>query len=203
MPPTDRVNDTNSSNSSAKRSLESEPMEIGSEVTNCGKKQTRKSPDKTTEAPSLLSKEHAMNFPVPNEDGKACIVKVCFESKQSGEFKFTIYEFPLQFYEDTSFKLNQVVEIVGFLSLDPVLSLASNDSEDVMEDVEFQSHNPPASLIPRLHAIEVNDALADEIPGVISNGEKARADLKLVLSQILFGDSLAAEYVICHLISSV
>ena len=30
--------------------------------------------------PPIVSKEHILNFPIPNDDGKACIVKVCYYS---------------------------------------------------------------------------------------------------------------------------
>lgn len=168
-------------NNGIKRALDSQQMDC-EESSN--KKSALNVSKQTDVRPSLLSKEHVMNFPLPNEGGKACIVKI---------------------YEETSFRLNQVIDIVGFISLDPALSLA-HDSEDAMDDIEFQSHNPPASLIPRLHAIDIKDASREEISGLsngLSNPENVRADLKLVLSQILFGDTLAAEYVICHLISSV
>lgn len=33
--------------------------------------------------------------------------------------------------------------------------------------------------------------------------EKIRSDLHLVLTQVLYGDTIAADYVICHLLSRV
>lgn len=38
---------------------------------------------------------------------------------------------------------------------------------------------------------------------IISDAEKVRSDLHLILTQILCGDDLAADYVICHLLSRV
>ncbi|XP_046614470.1 mini-chromosome maintenance complex-binding protein isoform X1 [Neodiprion virginianus] len=171
-----------STNTATKRSLESEEMEC---VEFSSKKHTQTTPSSGDGEPRLLSREHAMNFPLPNDDGKACIVKI---------------------YDETSFKLNQIIDIVGFMSLDPALSIA-HDPDKLMDDIEFQSHNPPVSLIPRLHAIDVKDVSMEEVPQTIQGDltfpVTTRSDLKLVLSQILFGDVLAAEYVICHLISSV
>ncbi|XP_015593977.1 mini-chromosome maintenance complex-binding protein isoform X2 [Cephus cinctus] len=134
---------------------------------------------------NTLSKEHIMNFPIPIDDGKACIVKI---------------------YEDaTSYKLNQILEIVGFISLDPALSLI-HDSEDAMDDSEVQIHNPPTSLVPRLHAVKITSLTrhhVDSCPQIVSRAEQIRAELHMILSQILFGDTLAADYLICHLISSI
>ncbi|XP_012269288.3 mini-chromosome maintenance complex-binding protein [Athalia rosae] len=168
-------------NTSVKRALDSEPMDL-EESSN--KKVTHKIPTKNGSDSSLLSKEYVMNFPVPNENGKACLVKI---------------------YNEMPFKLNQIVDIVGFISLDPTLSM-TEDSHALMEDIEFQFHNPPTSLIPRLHAIDVKIVSREEVTGLTYTAtalKNARADLRSVLSQILFGDTLAADYVICHLISSV
>ncbi|KAK2579582.1 hypothetical protein KPH14_010877 [Odynerus spinipes] len=134
---------------------------------------------------NILSKEHILNFPVPIDDGKACIVK--------------IYD------EKISLKLNQVVDIIGFISLDPALSVVNN-TEEMMEDAEMHTHNPPVSLVPRLHAIKVTELTKHEIenvPLIMSKAQAIRGDLHIILSQLLFGDQLAADYLICHLLSSV
>jgi len=53
--------------------------------------------------------------------------------------------------------LNDVIEVVGFLSVDPALSIASVSSrEEVDEDEETHLHNQPGSLVPRLHAVSVH-----------------------------------------------
>lgn len=105
------------------------------------------------------------------------------------------------------YKLNQVIDIIGFLSLNPCLS-ESYDSEetDHETDLERQTHNPPASIVPRLHAIKISDEKSLytlEPASIFSKAESIRGDLRMVLSQLLFGDEIAAEYLICHLISSV
>lgn len=100
--------------------------------------------------------------------------------------------------------LNQVVDIVGFISLDPLLSTI-HASEDEMNEAEINTHNPPASLVPRLHAVKVVE-LKPEIansPEIISKAQLIRGDLHIILSQLMFGDHLAADYLICHLFSTV
>lgn len=133
----------------------------------------------------VLSKEHLLNFPIPIKNGKACIVKTYDES--------------------ISFKLNQVIDIIGFISLNPSLSDV-HGSED-SNDLEVQTHNPPPSLVPRLHAIKTSELLQNfdipNAPELFSKAQAIRSDLHMVLSQFLFGDKLAADYLICHLISSI
>ncbi|XP_057329438.1 mini-chromosome maintenance complex-binding protein [Microplitis mediator] len=133
----------------------------------------------------IVSKDHLLNFPVPIVDGKACIVK---------------------FYNDNPYKLNQVLDIIGFVSLDPMLSaLTVDESMDEVEVAEAQTHNPPASMIPRLHAVKISKVVPKipNGPSIISKASLIRSDLHLVLNQLLFGDNLAADYVICHLISRI
>lgn len=77
-----------------------------------------------------------------------------------------------------------------------------NCSEDEMNEVN--THNPPASLVPRLHAIKLIALTKSEIvnaPDIISKAQLIRSDLHIMLSQLLFGDHLAADYLICHLLS--
>ncbi|XP_050755046.1 mini-chromosome maintenance complex-binding protein [Gymnogyps californianus] len=83
-----------------------------------------------------------LNFPLPGEKGPACLVKV-YESWDS-------------------FKVNDVLEVYGILSVDPVLSIVNNEERDssaldpmeCMDTAEEQRvHSPPASLVPRIHVI--------------------------------------------------
>lgn len=93
---------------------------------------------------------------------------------------------------------------MGFLSLDPNLA-QNHNSEEMENDLETQTHCPPASIVPRLHAIKIVET-SKMVPGsndIISKAESIRGDLKILLTQLLFGDEIAAEYLICHLISSV
>lgn len=103
------------------------------------------------------------------------------------------------------FKLNQVVEVIGFLSVDPLLS-KYNEPQEGESDIEKQTCHPPASLVPRLHAVKMSTPrinFASMNPTILNRAESIRCDLKMVLSQLLFGDEIAADYLICHLISAV
>lgn len=79
-------------------------------------------------------------------------------------------------------------------------------SEDEMNEAEINTHNPPASLVPRLHAVkivELNKSEITNLPEIISKAQLIRGDLHIILSQLLFGDHLAADYLICHLLSAM
>lgn len=111
----------------------------------------------------------------------------------------------VQVYKELPYKLNQVINVIGFLSVDPSLSVI-HDSEEMADDLEKQTHHPPASLVPRLHAVKIVEEIKKpitEAASIFSKAESIRGDLRLVLSQLLFGDEIAADYLICHLISSV
>ncbi|XP_043287663.1 mini-chromosome maintenance complex-binding protein isoform X2 [Venturia canescens] len=145
---------------------------------------------------SFLSKEHILNFPISNNDGKACIVKVinsCIKTQEN------VYD------DKISLKLNEIVHILGFVSLDPTLGII-HSSDEMMSDPEIHTHNPPVSLVPRLHAIKITVETPLPNPrtsNIYSRVESIRSDLRMVLGQLLFGDVMAADYLICHLISSV
>ncbi|KFV11801.1 Mini-chromosome maintenance complex-binding protein, partial [Tauraco erythrolophus] len=148
-----------------------------------------------------------LNFPLPGEKGPACLVKV-YESWDS-------------------FKVNDVLEVYGILSVDPVLSIVNNEERDssaldpmeCMDTAEEQRvHSPPASLVPRIHVIlaqklqHINPLLPaclneEESKTFVSNFmselSPVRAELLGFLTHALLGDSLAAEYLILHLISTV
>uniref|UniRef100_A0A8C2R2W2 Mini-chromosome maintenance complex-binding protein n=1 Tax=Capra hircus TaxID=9925 RepID=A0A8C2R2W2_CAPHI len=151
-----------------------------------------------------------LNFPLPGEKGPACLVKV---------------------YEDWDcFKVNDVLELYGILSVDPVLSILNNDERDAsslldpMECTdtaeEQRVHSPPASLVPRIHVVlaqklqHINPLLpaclnkeesktCKFVSGFMSELSPVRAELLGFLTHALLGDSLAAEYLILHLISTV
>ncbi|KAL0111920.1 hypothetical protein PUN28_013261 [Cardiocondyla obscurior] len=138
----------------------------------------------STKVQNAVSEDHILNFPIPINGGKACIVKV---------------------YDGTILKLNQVIDVIGFISLSPVLSTIDT-SDDEMNEAEIHTHNPPASLVPRLHAVKIIELTEPKIanaPEVISKAQLIRSDLHLILSQLLFGDNLAADYLICHLLSTI
>ncbi|KAJ8025707.1 Mini-chromosome maintenance complex-binding protein [Holothuria leucospilota] len=149
-----------------------------------------------------------LNFPLQGENGTACLVK--------------IYD------EKDSCKLNDVVEIIGVLSVDPSLATFPESStngnhsdilnpEESMDGIEEQTaHSPPPSLVPRLHVIRVtklqhinpllplqlnsSDSVVAEI---LRDAGKIRDQLRWLLQQLLLGDDLSADYLLLHLLSNV
>ncbi|XP_022091881.1 mini-chromosome maintenance complex-binding protein-like isoform X2 [Acanthaster planci] len=151
-----------------------------------------------------------LNFPLPEEKGPACMVKV-----------YDHFE---------SFRVNDIVEFIGVLSVDPELAnlpgqdnngglSSAIDGADEMEGIEEQTaHSPPPSLVPRLHAVishklqHINPMLPVSLESEEGNifvqsmmGElgSVRDQLRCLLQQVLFGDSLSADYLLLNLVSSV
>ncbi|TMS04444.1 Mini-chromosome maintenance complex-binding protein [Larimichthys crocea] len=115
----------------------SAPQNITAMVTVSGRRP--KLPSNQTASASHLD----LNFPLPGEKGPSCLVKV---------------------YEDwESFKLNDLLEVYGILSVNPALSALADEKDtsssiqdptECMETAEEQRvHSPPASLVPRLHML--------------------------------------------------
>nr|XP_039263900.1 mini-chromosome maintenance complex-binding protein-like [Styela clava] len=143
------------------------------------------------------------NHPLPDENGPVCLVKVYDES--------------------ADFKVNEIIEFYGVLSVDPELSSiydAQTNEEngmcemDVGDAEEKKAHHPPASIVPRLHALTMrrlnhdNPILPMEIPPeqrsqMQKDASTVRSCLLGLLEKALLGDSLAAEYLLLHLISRV
>ncbi|XP_033756608.1 mini-chromosome maintenance complex-binding protein-like isoform X2 [Pecten maximus] len=186
-------------------SVKAATMETTEESSSSENKRTCVSDRPVENSPALPD----LNFPLPEEKGVSCLIKV---------------------YDDIdAFCVNDLVEFVGVLSVDP--SLAQFEAEDhgsqgrVCTDgfqvsaEEKNAHAPPPSLVPRLHAVfgtkltHINPLLApstaqeDGFKEVLSRlqGEitALRQQIMATLEHILFGDKLAAEYFLCHLLSSV
>lgn len=140
---------------------------------------------------SSSSRHLGLNLPLPNVRGKAAIVK--------------LYDFP----NSGEIKLTDMLELVGVVSLDPALAHLGGDGEEELMGGGTAPHLPPPSLVPRLHIVAYtklshNNPLvcAGLWPGVDELAQ-ARAQLHYILTEALLGDSLAAEYLICHLVSKV
>ncbi|XP_041476433.1 mini-chromosome maintenance complex-binding protein-like [Lytechinus variegatus] len=148
-----------------------------------------------------------LNFPIPGETGTACLVKV---------------------YDQMDvFKVTDMVEFVGVLSVDPSLAHFADSEEESslgdavesMECIEEQNaHSPPPSLIPRLHVIasrklshinphiphDINSIMGKSlVENVLKEAGVIRDQLRWLLSQVLLCDALTADYLILHLLSSV
>ena len=110
------------------------------EAMDVGDVKKTKADDKPKTSNKPASNISSMNFPIPKEKGKAAIVK-------------------LYNVEDGTFKVNDMVEFIGIVSLSPLLANAHSDMDD--NDIlaqfnrpELDAKNPPASLIPRLHVVK-------------------------------------------------
>lgn len=138
----------------------------------------------------ILSAEYLLNSPLPDRPSKACIIKI---------------------YEDfDTLGLNTLVDVIGFLSVNPALDGTFDEGDGFMEETERQATNPPPSLIPRIHVLslkklphinpyfDMSDQNTQE-----QKPEEVFKDLRLALSQCLFEDPIAADYLIAHLISTV
>ena len=140
-----------------------------------------------------------LNLPIPGGRGQAAIVKV--------------YD-----VEDGAFAVNDVIEFVGVLSLNPLLAQVPLEGTDDIfaqfERKELETKNPPASLVPRLHVVHhtklsswANPLLPKQLDlsaaSLKAEAVACRAQLHSMLTKLLLGDSLAADYLICHLVSRV
>lgn len=137
-----------------------------------------------------LSREYLLNSPIAERPSQACLAK---------------------FYENFSdLTLNSVLDVVGFLSVDPSLCGTFEDPDECDNFEEVCAKNPPPSLIPRIHVIATR--AVNNLNPMLDNGDLSMTpeqmcdiykDLKLVFTQCLFGDEMAANYLLCHLISTV
>ncbi|XP_055692204.1 mini-chromosome maintenance complex-binding protein [Lutzomyia longipalpis] len=137
------------------------------------------------ETRTILSTEYLVNSPLPDRPSRACLVKI-----------YRNFE---------SFRLNTVIDVVGFLSVDPALDGSTEEVEEMLSPEEHIAKNPPPSLIPRLHAIstrEVHQIAPFETP-FNGNFPDISRDILMVLTQCLFGDQLAGRYLFAHLLSSI
>lgn len=217
MAATDASMDSTLSPSShgTKRSLtESEPiesgidkMEIASPTTNKKKpnqideNSEQQQQPKDTENNTILSREYLLNSPIVDRPSNACLVKF-YENSTANEVA-----------------LNDVLDVIGFVSLDPTLCGSNfQQNDDYANANEICAMNPPPSLVPRIHVIShrklshLNPLLHDDSPNYeqtiaveLNDQDKYNAfrDLQRAFTQCLFGDSIAADYLLCHLVSTV
>ena len=94
----------------------------------------------TTSATNNSANISSLNLPISKEKGQAAIVK-------------------LYNVDEGAFKVNDMVEFIGIVSLSPLLANAGADMDDNDILVQFnkpeqEAKNPPASLIPRLHVVK-------------------------------------------------
>lgn len=141
-----------------------------------------------------LAAEYLINSPIPERPSKACMIKI---------------------YKDfDKYSLNTIIDVVGFLSVDPSLDAGSMEVDNFENRTEMQAQNPPPSLIPRLHAVVVQNLshvnpLIDMCLPMTQTGSEGfnmlsvQKELRMLLTLCLFNDDLAADYLLSHLISTV
>lgn len=190
-----------STNQNQSESMEAETSNESGEnkrLRTAGSERMRNGEPSTSNQETPVTSVTDLNFPIPGMKGTPCLLKT---------------------YDDQSLSLNDVVEVVGILSVDPSLAPTSSEQEGSGEcigamDVEEEAaHCPPPSLVPRIHALAVHalphtnpilpvDSSSD-VSDIIGDMREAREVLRKILEEAFMGDALAAELVICHLLSSV
>ncbi|BFZ02319.1 hypothetical protein BsWGS_05358 [Bradybaena similaris] len=141
-----------------------------------------------------------MNLPLPNESGVPCILRV--------------------YSRNVELKTTDAIEVIGILSVDPQLAcMFDEDTQiDSSERQELEAHEPPPSLVPRLHAL-VTRRIHHNNPELCRNpaSEKYKLDISQLMQDAgsiylellsifehaLLGDKLAAEYLLCNIVSNV
>ncbi|KAK3921245.1 Mini-chromosome maintenance complex-binding protein [Frankliniella fusca] len=148
-------------NTSTKRSAECELMDVDHAAQNEGtcSEPSTSAPNAAVAEPKRLSAGNSktdldaapscnslnLNFPVEGSEGIACLVKVLLC------FGITVIEFEINDSDNLPpLKLNDLIDVVGFLSLDPSLAHVSSNMNTPAENM---AENPPPSIVPRLHAV--------------------------------------------------
>jgi len=121
--------------------------------------------------------------PIPKKGDLTCIVKL---------------------YQETDWKLNDMIEVVGILGVGSSSPPESSLESDFMS-LEISARQPPASLVPRVHCIshKVNPTPTGLETLSQSQCEEIRPTAIRLLMDYLEGDRLAAEYVLLWISSGV
>eukprot|EP01102_Stenamoeba_stenopodia_P013168 TRINITY_DN4234_c0_g1_i1.p1 TRINITY_DN4234_c0_g1~~TRINITY_DN4234_c0_g1_i1.p1 ORF type:complete len:742 (-),score=143.21 TRINITY_DN4234_c0_g1_i1:942-3167(-) len=151
--------------------------------------------------------------PTIHEWNHACIVKT--------------YDISDEEKPESSVKLNDIIEFVGVLSAEPSIDRSSEQEDSYGMDFgdfdERRGREPPATLVPRLHAISMKkihfnnplfashlDYLKPNSPEferfcgeIMPNADSLRGHAIEYLASALGGDKLAAEYLFLCLLSRV
>jgi hypothetical protein len=156
-----------------------------------------------------------LNFPLPTETGLACLVKL-YDTSVDLKLNDVIEVFGI-------LSTDPSMAVFHDHSFSPVMgdgleaSIAANQMMDDGMQTEHLAKNPPPSLVPRLHAVIIRklDHSNPCLPASITTGcsvadgtslhdvGQLREEILAVLEHALVGDRLAAEYLLCHLVSSV
>lgn len=184
---TDAASETAQGNGT-KRPLADDTLDMDVDAGSQSKKSNAE-PQPNPKPASNLSREYLLNAPIKERPSNACLVKL---------------------YDDGGkVSLNDVLDVVGFLSIDATLCGSNRQANDFENFDEICAMNPPPSLIPRLHVIayrpltHLNPLLYDNRAQPEHGKYDCYHDLRKILTQCLFGDEIAADYLLCHLISTV
>lgn len=169
--------------SNNKRGIDEVTMDVDEDISSQKKVSSTSATPQEPNKNLLVSQEHLLNHPLANEKSKVCHIKV--------------------YKESDSLKLNDTCDFVGFLSVNPAIAQIDQDEGSEME---IQTHHPPSSLVPRIHIVHFK--MLDHINPLVKAVSSAnlpiiKKELLIVLTQLLMGDALAAEYLIYNLISEV
>ena len=101
-------------------------------------------------------------------------------------------------------KVNDTLEVVGLVSLDPVLA----GEEESEAEMSVTPRVGPPSLVPRLHVLTYtrtrhNNPLLPLFGPLPAAQPVARVELHTILTACMLGDTLAADFLLLHLISRV
>ncbi|KAL7646045.1 UNVERIFIED_CONTAM: hypothetical protein RMT77_002946 [Armadillidium vulgare] len=141
-----------------------------------------------------LAESSLGHFPLPGLNDLGCLLKT---------------------YEDYEVSLNDIVEVTGILSFDPLMSDCdiTEPNHGFLTPFTFETKecSLPSSLIPRLHVISLQklNHCNPLLPMVIDKDYHYPSSFNIreligsILDVAFLGDELASEYFICHLISSV
>lgn len=190
------TDDTQCNGTSEKPSAIKRPFDVNSAATDPIPNKRINCDTESDKMDQSISKDHVpdvLNSPIAERPGNTCLVK---------------------FYDDAkTVSLNSVFEVIGFISLDASLCGTAQQIEDFESADEIRSMNPPPSLIPRIHVISyqsvnhLNPLLYGERTATRWALDQSNLDcfrlLRTAFTQCLFGDEIAADYLLCHLISTV
>ena len=132
-------------------------------------KKTKSDDDKPATSNKPTSNISPLNFPIAKAKGQAAIVK-------------------LYNVEDGTFKVNDMVEFIGIVSLSPLLANTHSDMDDndilaQFSKQEIVAKNPPASLIPRLHVVKYTKLCHNnpQLPRELTGNNVAWEELRRLL----------------------
>ncbi|XP_070498639.1 mini-chromosome maintenance complex-binding protein [Chironomus tepperi] len=110
----------------------------------------------------------------------------------------------LKVYDSTEIRLNQFVEVIGFLQAN-----ASIQIDNMEQDEDNAVGDLPAYTIHAISFVEMdhNNPIVIHEPECSQEHdqslEEIRQDLMKLFTQFLFGDEVSAHYLMCHLISCI